>query len=106
MVPVGARLWKLSSGGAGGLGLSCTEAGLFLGGTALVERRELGYEPRPAAELERLLARAYGGELTLDRVLPGCQVVAAALEQGNLCLAQIAALHLRIPSLMSWLGAA
>ena len=60
MLPPGTRLWKLSSGGSrDGLGLSCTEGGLFLGRTALIERDGQGYAVRAPADLERLLARAY-----------------------------------------------
>ncbi len=72
---------------------------MFLGRTALVERHAQGYVVRPPAELERLLARAYGAEVTLHRVMPGFRVVAAALGERNLCLAQIAAVQLRLPDL-------
>jgi hypothetical protein len=72
---------------------------MFLGRAALIERGARGYMPRPQAELERLLTRAYGTEFALDRVMPGFRVVAAALDQRNLYLAQIGALHLRLPDL-------
>ncbi|MFZ3234963.1 MAG: hypothetical protein WA184_06270 [Stellaceae bacterium] len=97
MISADVQLWKLSSGDDWGLGLSCTEDGLYLGGTALVERHEGSYAVRPRAELERLLVRAYGAGFVLDGVMPGFRVVAAALGERNLCLAQIAAVHLRMP---------
>lgn len=73
---------------------------MFLGRTALIERRRSGYAIRPQPDLERLLGRAYGGaDITLDRAMPGLSGVASALGQRNLCLAQIAAVHLRFPDL-------
>ncbi len=100
MVPSGSWLWRLGSlGGDGSLGLSCNENGLFLGRTALVEWYGHSYAVRPPADLERLLARAYGGEVALGRVMPGFRAVAAALDERNLCLAQIAAVHLRMHDL-------
>jgi hypothetical protein len=99
MVSSGIQLWKLSSGCERSLGLSCTEEGLFLCGAALIERGEHGFVLRPRVDLERLLARAYGSAVVVDRVMPGLSVVVAGLEKRNLCLAQIAALHLRMPDL-------
>lgn len=98
-VPPGTQLWKLSSHSETSLGLSRTEAGLFLAGIALLELRERGYSVRPPVELERLLRRAYGVAVPLDRVMPGLRVVATALGERNLCLTQIAAVQLRLPDL-------
>lgn len=98
--PCGRSCLAAGQGGERVLGLSCSEAGLYLGRTALVERRAGGYVVRPQAELERLFERAYGaGSPTLQPVLPGLATVASALGQNNLSLAQIAALHLRLPDL-------
>jgi len=72
---------------------------LFLAGTPLIERRAGRYALRPRADLERLLGRAYGEEINLDRLMPGFPVVASALAENNLCLAQIAAVQLRVPDL-------
>lgn len=99
MSPAGVHLWRLSEGGDRSLGLCCTEDGLFLGRTPLIERREGRYSVRPQADLERLLGRAYRGEISLDRLLPGFRVIASALDENNLCLAQIAAVQLRVPDL-------
>jgi hypothetical protein len=60
VVPSGVERWKLSS--EGGHGLSCTDEGLFLGRTALIERRERGYHLRPPTDLERLFWRALAKE--------------------------------------------
>jgi hypothetical protein len=73
--------------------------GLLLGRTRLVERRGSGYAARSQGDLERLLRRAYGEKVAVDRVAAGLAVVVAALEQNNLALAQIAALLLRLPDL-------
>ncbi len=100
MPPTGVHLWRLSEAGDKSLGVSCTPEGLFLGRTALIERHGRGYEVRASAEIERLLGPAYGYPgIALDRVMPGLGRVASALGEGNLCLAQIAALRLRLPDL-------
>jgi hypothetical protein len=81
------------------LGLACTEDGLFLGRTALVERRGGFYAVRPKGDLKRLFSHAYGADIGVDRLLPGLATVASALAKNNLCLAQIAAVRLRLPNL-------
>src|SRR5262245_12622093 len=99
MILAGYHVWRLSKGGDQSLGLSCSEDGLYLGRSPLVERGDEGYHVRPRAELDRLLERAYGDAAILNRVMPGLATVAAALRESNLPLAQIAALHLRLPDL-------
>ena len=99
MIPAGHHLWRLSAGGDRNLGLCCTEEGLFLGRTPLIERRGGAYVVRPRADLDRLFGRAYASEATAARVSSGLAAVAIALGQGNLALAQITAVHLRLPDL-------
>ena len=99
MVPAGRCLWRLSAGGDQNLGLCCSEEGLFLGRTPLIERRDGTYVVRLQADLDRLFRRAYGGEGAAARVMPGLATVGTALGQRNLALAQIAAVHLRLPDL-------
>jgi len=99
LILAGQYVWRLSEGGDRSLGLSCTEEGLLLGRTALVERRGDSYFARPQADIERLLKRAYRSDVPRDRVMAGLAVVASALGVKNLCLAQIAAVHLRLPDL-------
>ncbi len=99
MLPAAHHLWRLSEGGSDSLGLCCTEDGLFLAATPLVERRPSGYVVRAQADLARLLKRAYRAEIGIARLMPGLGVVAAALGENNLCLAQIAALRLFLPDL-------
>ena len=52
------HLWRLSDGSDDSLGLACTERGLILGRTPLIERRDGRFVPRERGEIERLLARA------------------------------------------------
>lgn len=42
MLPAGVHVWRLSTAGDHNLGLSCDRDGLFLGRTALIERRAGG----------------------------------------------------------------
>ena len=54
---------------------------------------------RDQSEIECLLSRAYRSALPLQRLMAGLANVAKALNANDLCLAQIAAVHLRIPAL-------
>ncbi len=93
------RVWRLSESGENNLGLSCTEDGLILGRTMLIERRGGRFAVRERIEIERLLSRAYAAGLVADRLMLGLATVAAALNANDPCLARIAAVHLRIPDL-------
>jgi hypothetical protein len=93
------RMWRLSEAGEGNLGLACTENGLVLGRTPLVERQRHRFVVRDKSEIERLLCRAYQADIAAERLMPGLATVAAALNADDLCLAAIAAVHLRIPDL-------
>jgi hypothetical protein len=73
--------------------------GLFLGRTSLIERQGARFAIRKRTEIERLLSRAYGADLAVDRLLPGLATVTAALNANDPGLARIAAVHLRIPDL-------
>jgi hypothetical protein len=97
MIP---KIWRLSeNSGDDNLGLACTEQGLLLGRTPLIERRDGRFVVREQNELEHLLSRAYRTKLNLDRLMPGLATVAAALNANDQALARIAAVHLRIPDL-------
>lgn len=93
------QVWRLGEYYEGNLGLACTKDGLFLGRTPLIERRGTRFAIRKRTEIERLLSRAYGRDLAVDRFLPGLATVAAALNANDPGLARIAAVHLRIPDL-------
>ena len=94
------KVWRLSeNSGDDNLGLACTEQGLLLGRTALIERRDGRFVVRQRGEIEQLLGRAYRSNVVVDRLMPGLATVAAALNANDQGLARIAAVHLRIPDL-------
>jgi hypothetical protein len=99
LVPADQHTWRLSKCGDQNLGLACAEDGLFLGRAPLAERHGRLYTVRPKGHLVRVLSHAYRAEIGADRLLPGLATVASALSKNNLSLAQIAAVHLRLPDL-------
>src|ERR1700684_3123664 len=97
MIP---KIWRLSeNSGDDNLGLACTEQGLLLGRTPLIERCDGRFVVRERNELEHLLSRACRMKLNIDRLMPGLATVAAALNANDQALARIAAVHLRVPDL-------
>jgi len=94
------RVWRLSeNSGDDNLGLTCTEQGLMLGRTALIERCDGCFVVRERSEIEQLLSRAYRTKLNVNQLMPGLATVATALNANDQGLARIAAVHLRIPDL-------
>jgi hypothetical protein len=97
------RMYGLSR--RGGAGLACDERGVTLGPVALVEALDRGgrrvYRARPSEEIARTLALAYGpfDADDLARRLAGLDVAARALEAGELALAGIATVLLKLPML-------
>jgi hypothetical protein len=65
------QVWRLNEPGDHNLGLACTEQGLLLGRTPLIERRNGRFAVRERSEIERLLSRAYRAELPLERLMAG-----------------------------------
>jgi hypothetical protein len=97
MIP---KIWHLSeNSGDDNLGLACTEQGLVLGRTLLIERRDGRFVVRERSELEHLFSLAYGRAVTAQRLMPGLTTVASALNANDQALARIAAVQLRIPDL-------
>lgn len=94
------KVWRLSeNSGDDNLGLTCTEQGLVLGRTTLIERRAAIFVVRKQSELEHLLGCAFRTKLSIDRLMRGLATVAAALNANDQALARIAAVHLRVPDL-------
>ncbi|MGA8649988.1 MAG: hypothetical protein WB677_05100 [Xanthobacteraceae bacterium] len=93
------QFWRLSEYSDENLGLACTDHGLWLGHTSLIERRDGRFVVRERGEIERLLKRAYDGMQPVDRLMSGLATVASALNANDQCLARIAAVHLKIPDL-------
>jgi hypothetical protein len=94
-------MWRLSEAVPQNLGLACTDDGLLLGRTSLIERRDGRFVVRARGEIERLLKCAYEGEPPVDRFMSGLARVTSALNANDQCLARIAAVHLQMPDLAS-----
>jgi hypothetical protein len=90
------RFFRLAEGG-----VTCGPDGLFVGGAPMLRRARSydggGWNPRPVSERDEALAEVYG--LPVDSVgkQGGLEVVARALDRGNLALASIGAVLLRFP---------
>jgi hypothetical protein len=93
------QFWRLSDACDDNLGLACTDDGLLLGRTLLIERCDGQFVVRNRSEIERLLCRIDQNGLAVDRLIPGLALVASAMNANDPCLARIAAVHLRIPDL-------
>src|ERR1700730_12672606 len=93
------HMWRLSEAGDDNLGLACTDDGLLIGRTPLIEKCNGQFFVRHQHDIERLLSRAYRAEIRADRLMSGLTSVARALNADDQCLARIAAVHLRIPDI-------
>jgi hypothetical protein len=93
------QFWRLSEAGPDNLGPACTEDGLLLGRTPLIERRDGRFVVRNRDEIERLFNKAYGARPKVAPLMSGLATVASALNANDACLARIAAVHLKIPDL-------
>lgn len=90
---------------AAGTGIFCSESGVFVGAIPLLER-SLGSGPGgqdqwqtcPVSDINHELSKCYGLPIEFDRKLSGLQVVARALSRGDVIHAQIATVHLEIPT--------
>jgi len=63
MAATDEHLWTLREAGENNLGLSCTNEGLAIGRTQLVERSDRGFAVRPQKDLERILGRGFVSSL-------------------------------------------
>jgi hypothetical protein len=88
--------WRLSEAGPDNLGLACTNDGLLIGGTLLIERRDGRFVVRERAAIEKLLEHV---RPNVAGLMPRLAAVASALNANDTCLAHIAAVHLKIPDL-------
>src|SRR5579862_6780272 len=93
------HMWRLSEAGDDNLGLACSDDGLLIGRTPLIEKRDGQFFVRQQHDIERLLTCAYRTEVRADRLMSGLATVARALSANDQCLARIAAVHLRIPDI-------
>jgi hypothetical protein len=99
-----ARMYRLAPRGGGGL--ACDEAGVALGAAALARvgadaagRRRC--EARPPQGLRRIVSAAFGPQPddVILRLHRGLRRAAAAIEAGDLCLAGVETVLLRLPDL-------
>ena len=103
MVMPPIRMYRLASRGKGGL--ACDKAGVALGPADLVRVHEDAGRQRtetpPPMALARILSAAYGPqpETVVLRIYAGLSRAAAAIEAGDLCLAGIETVLLRLPDL-------
>lgn len=91
---------KLASD-TGGYGLNCQKDGLTLAGYPLLFDDWSGLAPRSAAEIQDILDSVYGTEAALaaDTLMNGLASVARFLNKGDLPLAMIGSLLLRLPEI-------
>jgi hypothetical protein len=82
-----------------GHGVFCDTDGLWVGEVALLERgsESASWCPRPTDDLDQDLSGCYGLPIGVKPKLRGLEAVARALSDGDLVLAQITTLHLRLP---------
>ena len=64
------QFWRLSEAGPDNLGLACTDDGLLLGQTPLIDQRDGRSVVRQRDEIERLLKRAFSDEPAIHRLMP------------------------------------
>lgn len=81
-----------------GAGLRCDNAGLFLGRDTLLRRDHNGkFEARAADELQRVFDRTYGVETNWESRIRSVNLVANALNKGELARAMMVAVLMRLP---------
>jgi hypothetical protein len=93
------HMWRLSEAGEDNLGLACSDDGLLIGRTPLIEKCDGHFVVRQQHDIERLLKSAYRAEVNANRIMSGLATVARALNTNDQCLARIAAVHLRVPDI-------
>jgi hypothetical protein len=89
----------------GGLGLSCTASGLSLAGVPLLRKSGTDFVPRSATEIEALVEAAYRRGVAAIDLVPSIDLVARALNRGEMARAMTAAVLMRLPEL-DWNSAA
>jgi hypothetical protein len=62
--------WRLSEATPDNLGLACTDHGLLLGQTLLIERRDGRFVVRERQEIARLLKGVSPDGFAVDRLMP------------------------------------
>jgi len=100
-----ARLIKAGTPGPNNRGIYCNDDGVFIGPDCALIRAETdlaghkSYTLRPRFEIAHLLDAAHVTHFGLDSLMSRLDVIAKALDDGDLALAQIATLQLGLPEL-------
>jgi len=94
------RVIRLASGPQEA-GLWCNPEGLSLTGRSLLQKKENGLQPRALQELQAALNDVYGVIPQLDArdYLPGLNGIARSLNKGDLALAMIGSVLLKLPDI-------
>jgi hypothetical protein len=83
---------------AKGRGLRCDRDGLFFAGKALLERdAEDQFRPIPALKIRKVLSNAYRADGNWESRIRSVDVVAKALNNGDVARAMMAAVLMRLP---------
>lgn len=85
--------------GAPALGLECAQDGVTLAGVSLLRKHGTGFESRNPVEIALLVEAACGRDVDPTAVSRSLDVIAKALNQGDLGRAQIAAALVRVEDL-------
>jgi hypothetical protein len=86
--------------------MTCGAEGVALAGVPLLHKTVAGFEPRSIVEIQTLMREAYGFDpASSARLRSGLNVVAMALNDGDIGRAMVAAVHLRLSELSSGGGA-
>jgi hypothetical protein len=82
-------------------GLWCSPEGLSLTGRPLLQKKENSLQPKALPELQAALDDAYGATPRLDarNYLPGLNGIARSLNKGDLALAMIGSVLLKLPDI-------
>lgn len=82
----------------GGRGLRCDASGLFFAGEALLERdAENQFRPRRPDAIRKVLSATYGVDADWASRIRSVDVVAKALNRGDMARAMVAAVLMRLP---------
>jgi hypothetical protein len=82
-------------------GLWCSPEGLSLAGHPLLQKKGKGLQPKPLPELQAVLDDSFGAIPQLDarNYLPGLNSIAMSLNKGDLALAMIGSVLLKLPDI-------
>jgi hypothetical protein len=89
-------MFKLAEQRGDSDGPYCGPEGLYLAPSPLIAKFGRSYRLRAAGEIAALIEAAYSPSIDANRLLPGLQIAADALQQGEIARAMIAAVHLQL----------